>query len=300
MPDKKKLKKLLADGEVVAAVSLLLRHAQNRGLKELENTLLMLQDRMQHQEQQVRKGLVSQEQAHAFRSRIKAALLDLMDKNLDEDTVPEDLAGVAAPEPVKRNWWLPLTLAALMVAYIVAKDMMNARPFNLTVFVQGPEQRLFQNEGSVVLHIGQEQRQATINEKGQAHFNELPAQFKGKKARILLAPPQPYQNNHPDSLYLLLPGQTIYLEASLLNEGVIFGSVYDFLSGHPLSGVKVSVSNVETFTDERGYFELKMPANHQAKFQQLTFQKNGYRFSQLDSVPVHTRQEIKVALHRQQ
>ncbi len=303
MLNKKKLKKLVAAGESGAAISELLKHARAKGLTELENTLVLLEARMEHNDREIRQGAITREQADALQNRINAALLHLIDQDPERDLDLAELAQVAAPKPIRRNWWLPLSLAGIMVAYIIAKDLMNAKPFGLTVFVHGPEgveQRLLRSEGKVVLHIGQDRREAGINEKGEADFKEIPARFRGKKARIVLDHPQPYQSTHPDSMYLLLPGRPVYLEVSLRNTDRIFGRIFDFDNGAPLDGVTISIRNAKTLSDESGYFELKIPAGLQAKFQKVAFQKPGYVFSELDSVPVHTQQELQMLLHRKQ
>lgn len=301
MIDKQKLKKLVAGGETPAVISALLKHAKAKGLKELENVLLMMQARLEQNEGEARQGTITREAADTLRNQVNAAILHLLDQDLEKDVDMGQLVSAVNPKPTKRNWWLPLALAGIMVIYIIAKDVMNSKPFGLTVFVHGPEgveQRLLRSEGKVVLHIGQDQREASINEKGEADFKEIPAKFRGKTARILIDHPQPYQSTHPDSMYLLLPSRPVYLEVSLRNTDKIFGRVFDFDSGDPLSDVTVSIRNVKTSSDENGYFELKIPAGLQAKFQNVAFQKAGYQFSEMDSVPVHTRQELQVALHR--
>jgi hypothetical protein len=303
MIDKQKLKKLVAGGETPAVISALLKHAKAKGLKELENVLLMMQARLEQNEGEARQGTITREAADTLRNQVNAAILHLLDQDLEKDVDMGQLVSAVNPKPTKRNWWLPLALAGIMVIYIIAKDVMNSKPFGLTVFVHGPEgveQRLLRSEGKVVLHIGQDQREASINEKGEADFKEIPAKFRGKTARILIDHPQPYQSTHPDSMYLLLPGRPVYLEVSLRNTDRLFGRVFDFDSGNPLAGVTVSIRNVKTLSDENGYFELKIPRDLQAKFQHVAFHKPGYVFSEMDSVPVHTRQELKVALHREQ
>lgn len=301
MIDKQKLKDLVAGGETDAAIELLLKYARKKGFKELENTLLMMQARVEQNKREANQGTITQEQGTTIRNQVNASLLYILNLDLNKDVSLQDLISVAQPKRIKRNWWLPLALAGIMVAYIIFQDVRNSKPFGLTVFVhgtEGQEQRLLRNEGSVVLHIGQDQREATINEKGEADFKEIPAQFKGKKARIVIDHPQPYQSTHPDSMYLLLPGQPVYLEVSLRNTDKIFGQVFDFDSGDPLDSVTVSIRDVRVMSDANGYFELPIPAALQAKFQNVAFQKMGYRFSEMDSVPVHTQQEMQVALHR--
>lgn len=300
MLDKSKIKGLIASGEADAALALLLKYAQDKGLGKLENALLMLQARSEQVRREAQQGLITQEQAHTFQNQVNAGLLHLVAHDPDQELHLPELLLPPQPKTTKRNWWPPLILAGLLLVYIIANHS-RAQTFSLTVFVhgtQGPEQRLLRNEGIVVLHIGQDQREALINEKGEADFKEIPAKFKGKKARIVIDHPQPYQSTHPDSLYLLLPGQPIYLETSLRNTDKVFGRVFDFDSGDPLAGVVVSIRNATTTSDENGYFELHIPEPLQSKFQNIAFQKSGYEFSKLDSVPVHTRQEVQMALHR--
>ena len=138
MIDKQKLKKLVAGGETPAVISALLKHAKAKGLKELENVLLMMQARLEQNEGEARQGTITREAADTLRNQVNAAILHLLDQDLEKDVDMGQLVSAVNPKPTKRNWWLPLALAGIMVIYIIAKDVMNSKPFGLTVFVHGP------------------------------------------------------------------------------------------------------------------------------------------------------------------
>lgn len=182
-----------------------------------------------------------------------------------------------------------------------ASDKCGGSAFSITVFVHGKEgrhQRILQNQGKVVLHLGTSPREESINEKGEATFKEIPGDFNGKKAMIAVNHAQPYQSTHPDSMFELKPNAAIYLETVLSGTDKIFGRVFGFDSGDPLDSVRVSIRKTEAFTDNHGYFELEIPTDLQAKFQKVAFEKKGYLFMQMDSIPVHTKQEIQVSLKK--
>ena len=122
--------------------------------------------------------------------------------------------------------------------------------------------------------------------------------FKGKRVPIRLEHPQPYRATHPDSLYLLEPNAAIYLEIALEGTNRIFGKVMDFKTEQWLDSVRVSVENIATYTDQFGWFELFIPEAKQRKFQRVSFFKKGYEIDELDSIPVHTQQEINISLQK--
>jgi len=291
------LKSLVADGQTGKALETLLEYSRAKGLPHLGKAVQLLQARHAKYESNESLGLLDYRDAQLTLNQINAAVLELLGGNLEKDLPPP----VTANRNGHRNWLAMLGpgLSLMVLIFLVIKWYTKSDSFSLTVFVHGtagPQERLLQNEGKVALHIGQDLREATINEKGEADFKEIPPEFAGQNAHILIVHPQPYQNTHPDSLYELRAGAAIYLEVALQNLGKISGTVFDFDSGDLLQDVRVSIRNADVYTDRHGWFELEIPAGMQAKFQKVSFEKAGYVFQQIDSIPVHTQQELEVAL----
>ncbi|MFQ5446225.1 MAG: hypothetical protein ACE5FF_04765 [Saprospiraceae bacterium] len=293
---KENLKSLVADGQTGKVLEALLQYSKTKGFRHLGKAVQLLQARHAKYESDESLGLLDYRDAQLTRNQINAAVLELLDGDLEKDLPAAPAANG------KKKGKLFLILAAVAVAvFLFAKFALPGSPraFSLTVFVHGPEgpqQRILKNEGKVALHIGQDLREASINEKGEAGFKEIPPEFAEQKALIEIVHDQPYQSTHPDSLYELRPDVAIYLEVALQGTGKIFGTVFDFDSGDPLDSVRISVRNAATYTDSHGWFELEIPAALQAKFQKVSFEKAEYGFQQMDSIPVHTQQEIEVAL----
>lgn len=173
--------------------------------------------------------------------------------------------------------------------------------FTLTVFVHGKdglEDKILRNQGLVCVYLNSKPEKAQIDEDGKATFTEISPTFLNSKVRITLEHPQPYQSTHPDSLYELKKNEAIYVEAALIGMDKIFGEVLDYKTQDYLDSVRVSVLNVETYTNNKGWFELHIPPDKQSKFQRVSFDKKGYERQVYDSVPVHTKQPMSLTMKR--
>ena len=173
--------------------------------------------------------------------------------------------------------------------------------FTLTVFVHGKaglEDKILKSQGMVLAYLNSRPEKANIDEDGKATFTEISPTFLNSKVRITIDHPQPYQSTHPDSLYQLKKNGVVYLETELLGMDKIFGEVLDYKTGQFLDSVRVSVLNVQTYTNNNGWFELHIPADKQSKFQRVSFDKKGYQREVYDSVPVHTKQPFSLTMKR--
>jgi len=186
-------------------------------------------------------------------------------------------------------------------ASTVAENKCVEETFALTVFVHGPqgkEDKILRGQGEVCVYLNSNPEKVKIDEDGKAIFTEISPTFLNSKVRITVQHPQPYQSTHPDSLYLLQPNGVIYLETALNNIDRIFGRVTDATNDDPLDSVKVIIKDVYTFSNTDGWFQMEVPKQWQSKFQRVSFSKKGYARQDIDSIPVHTKQEIQVSLKR--
>lgn len=186
-------------------------------------------------------------------------------------------------------------------ASTVAENKCIDETFALTVFVhgtQGKEDKMLRGQGEVCVYLNSNPEKVKIDEDGKAIFTEISPTFLNSKIRITVQHPQPYQSTHPDSLYLLQRNGVIYLEAALNNIDRIFGRITDATNDDPLDSVKIVIKDVQTFSNTEGWFDLEVPKQWQSKFQRVSFSKKGYVRQEIDSIPVHTKQEIQVSLKK--
>ncbi len=186
-------------------------------------------------------------------------------------------------------------------AGVVSKNSGCADYTVLTVVVHGPEgvhQKILDNQGEAVIEFPEETRRERIRENGEASFVRVPVAWLQDKVRIYVQHPQPYQSLRPDSLYTLKAGGKVYLAVALRHTDRLYGTITDASDNAFLDSVRVSIRNLETYTDRHGWFDLHIPADLQMKFQRVTLSKPGYEPATFDSVPVHTQQEFSYALSR--
>ncbi len=253
------------------------------------------------------KGILSFEQQITEKKRINDRLLRFL--NGEAKQLPDILGA----EKRRRNIWKYVVGSSIVVGILASifqitgfsiKDIFgdgSPESFTITVFVhgkKGKDDRILKNQGQVMLGLRTNEIPCSINEKGEATFKEIPIGFKGQKVLIRIEHPQPYRAFPPDSLYQLEPNAVIFLEVALEGINTIKGKVMDFYTEQWLDSVRVSVENTATYTDQFGWFELEIPESKQRKFQRVSFFKKGYEIHELDSIPVHTQQEIHISLRK--
>jgi|GEM_PF-4505837 len=302
--DKKSIQDLISIGKTGQALGVL--HSTSLSAKE-RAAVTQIKASFETLERKNNQGVLSFEQETTERNRINQRLLSFLNGDYDETD------GNAAL-PHRKKWWKYVLGTGVIVGILGGiaefsgwnlRELFggSAAPntFTVTVFVhgkKGTDQRILKNQGQVMLGLRTNEMPCSINEKGEATFKEIPMGFKGQKVSIRIEHLQPYRPTHPDSLYLLEPNAAIYVEVALEGTNRIFGKVMDFHTEQWLDSVRVSVENIAAFTDQYGWFELEIPENKQHKFQRVSFYKKGYEIDELDSIPVHTQQEIQISLRK--
>lgn len=304
MTEKKTTLELLSKGHTAEALDKLL--AMNMPPKD-RAVLVQIKASNAQLQRDSQKGILSFEQKTTEQNRINDRLLQFLNG--------EDTPSVPAGTGTRRGKWWGYVAGVGVVIGILAgiaelsgyslRDFFTGSSaddtFTATVFVhgkRGTDERILKNQGQVLLGLRGNEMPSSINEKGEATFKEIPGAFAGKRVPIRINHPQPYRATRPDSLYRLEASAAIYVEVALEGTNRLFGKVMDFDTEQWLDSVRVSVENIATFTDEYGWFELFLPEDKQRKFQRVSFYKAGYKIEELDSIPVHTQQEIQVSLHK--
>ena len=302
--EKKAIQEQLSNGHIAEALNKLL--AMDVPPKD-RAVLVQIKASYAQLQRDSRKGILSYEQQVTGQNRINDRLLQFLDGG--------DASSVPVGTHLRRGkWWEYIVGLGVIIGILAGiavitghnlSDLFSSSSvddtFTATVFVhgkRGTDERILKNQGEVLLGLRGNEMPGSINEKGEATFKEIPKSFQGKRVPIRIDHPQPYRATHPDSLYRLEASAAIYVEVALEGTNRLFGKVMDFDTEQWLDSVRVSVENIATFTDEYGWFELFLPEDKQRKFQRVSFYKAGYIIYPLDSIPVHTQQEIQVSLHK--
>jgi uncharacterized integral membrane protein len=152
----------------------------------------------------------------------------------------------------------PIVAVALVVVggFVLPAPATN---FPLTVYVHGPAgqmDRPIRNEGSVLLDLGGDPRTASIGDRGQALFTEIPASFRGQKVNVGI---DAGAFERVDGDRLTLEGNTLYLPVRRKSAHVS-GTVVDE-SGKAITGATVMLAGLSTTTGALGEFVLQLPSD---------------------------------------
>ncbi|MBL7804766.1 MAG: hypothetical protein JNL02_13580 [Saprospiraceae bacterium] len=147
---------------------------------------------------------------------------------------------------------------------------------SVTVFVHGKKgthDMIPRQQGSVIMDVpGGERKRASINEYGQAFFQNLVV---GDSVRIDVDFSEPYHATRPGRSYRVEPQGSIYLEVALQGLDKVFGTV---LAGDKaLPGVVAAIGALRDTTDETGYYEIAIPEPLQQKQYEVKFTRAGYK-----------------------
>ncbi len=171
----------------------------------------------------------------------------------------------------------------------------DTAPFPLTVYVHGSKGHqdiLLRNQGEVMIDLGHDRRIEKIGEKGMAYFPAIPAEFRNQEVPIRVDA-EGFEDVAPNARYILT-GKSMYVEIQRNDDlAIVFGTVRD--EKIFLSGVRISIGDLDVTTDEHGRFRLEIPPDKQKTRQRLTAFKAGYQIWE-SSVRPETGQEVKIIL----
>jgi hypothetical protein len=296
--NKTQLKRQIAEGKTHQTIETLLTLTN---ATDLYDDVVLQSSRFKQLMREKHQNTMDSETVRIELAKINQALLDIIDRL---ETVEKQAAGVLSWFQV--NKMLVFSVAGCAIMALIGRMFLsvqsNGRTFNFTVYVHGKggkEDKILRGDGSTVrLYLNSNPEKKPIDADGRAIFTEISPTFLNKKVRMDIDHPQHYQSTHPDSSFLLTDNGVIYLETTLLGTDKVVGKVMDEKTEDYLEGVRVSVYNVETFTDKNGYFELTIPEGKQQKFQRVSFEKKGYVNDWQDSIPVHTQQIMIFPMRR--
>jgi hypothetical protein len=251
---------------------------------------------------------LSQDELQAQRNRIHANLLhwiqelpDLPPLSISDEILKKaDSKDRVLNAKGKPQWlWIAATALLILMGGVTVFNTLWNSQLTLTILVKDKNgQPILQNQGKVILESKFGLDSAKIGDNGEALF-KLSASYGNQAVKCRISHPQPYQVLSLDSTYTLRRNQPISLIVGLKNTDRLSGTVSDFQTQAYLEGVRVSIRNIETFTDKNGWFELIIPESMQQKWQRISFEKKAYKRLSLDSMPIHTQRDFHVDLEKE-
>ena len=172
---------------------------------------------------------------------------------------------------------------------------LKTRQTSLTVFVHGKggkHEMILRQKGTVILDLNGGRTSASINELGEAFFQNL---HYGDRIRLNIDFSEPYESTHPDSIYTVELNGQIYLEVYLKGIDRVSGSV--FSQDAPLPGVAINVDTLSTTSDSNGRFTIHIPEEMQRKSYEVQFNKKGFA-SKIEITFPETGKNMEVILQK--
>ncbi len=168
-----------------------------------------------------------------------------------------------------------------------------------TVFVHGKKSKqdiVLREMGHVIMDVNGERKRESINEKGQAIFQNLNV---GDSVRIEIDFSEPYKSVTPDSVYVIQWNNKIYLPVALLGLGKVEGMV--LFNESTLAGVIVKLKGGSGFlldtTDQTGGFSISIPEKMQTNKYPIWFIKEGFKTKSTTAFP-QTGESLNIIMEK--
>lgn len=319
---KNEIKQLIAQNNTEKAISKLLFLAKGQN----SNDLLLLQSKYNKLKRENRLYLVSRNELSIEYNQLNQSLLEITDEvfketslgtiesqdsKMKEKNKPENL-----DNPPMGKFWKILVALGLILAIPEATSQFTGyslRDFiscnkpqeiasnTVSVFVKSRYGITLPLKGKVYLRYGNAQIGKEINNNNEAIFTEVPEGYfnEGNKVKVTFTDPEgePYYAIFEDSIYQLIPNQSIELVVGLKGLDKLNGIVKDFKTGDFIQGARVSVLNLEVYTNEFGWWELSIKdSKYQKKFHTLRVSKEGYDNWEQANIPAQIDKEIAILL----
>ena len=285
--EKQTLKKLLAKGKIKQVIVELLELTKDDA--DLYNQVVQQSTFFDNYEKSRTQPNSNTEQLHIQLAKINSALLYIID-NL--------------PEKNRRLLFIKIFLLLaipLFIIILVFQGYFSEKDITVAVYVRAKgdqSKKILAGEGEVCLYLKTKPDCRPIDNNGEAIFTQVSPNFKNKSIRIEIKHPnQPFQVVEVEKTYLIKDNEAIYVEIELKNNDRVYGRVQD-ADDNFLSNVRVSIQNVDTFTDKNGWFDLTIPEGKQLPNQIITFEKVGFKNKILKNIPIHTLQDMSVQMEK--
>jgi hypothetical protein len=153
------------------------------------------------------------------------------------------------------------------------------QPFTTTIQVYGWEgepHNPLNGKGALLLTFGDKNEKAEINRQGEAVFKGILPQYKGKQIAIQITDTEGEPYYLTDSLVTIQKNNITKVQVLLYGLEKLRGVVFDNVLGEGLPNVTVSVAEINTTTNEHGYFCIDIPVEKQQHEQKIVIYKEGY------------------------
>lgn len=171
-------------------------------------------------------------------------------------------------------------------------------PFDFTIFIENLNGQIeLKNKGYLIIQLENDKRRQPIDHNGSVTFRRIPFQFKNKKQNFLIelvADGWQFINERKKT-EVFFNGINATLQVIRDNSlCCVFGTVRDEKNNF-LPNVTVRLNDIVTITDNRGWFEIKIPHEKQKEVQKLTAQLDGYLIWEANISP-GSKEEIQILL----
>jgi hypothetical protein len=229
-------------------------------------------------------------------------LLILLFKTLIKSEIIPPLTKTAGRDIVKKillfGFIISLLVIVLGFAFEFYKLRQSSQAFDYTIFLENSEgKNVLKNSGRLLLRIENDKREAPIDGSGSAIFKQIPAKFAHQPVSLQIEADGWQFENGKKATEIELKGKSTTVIVTPDNSlRFLAGSVRNE-QGNFLSGVRISIGNIATHTDEYGRFTLEIPTEMQKPQQTLIAYKENYMVWEADVYPA-TQQEVKIILKR--
>jgi len=151
---------------------------------------------------------------------------------------------------------------------------------------------ILRQQGFVIMDINGERKRESINEKGQATFQNL---YIGDKVLLNIDFSEPYKAIYPDSVHVITGEGRIYLPVALEGIDKVQGVV--LYNEKPLSGVLVKINSLTDTSNETGDYQIIIPDSMQSKEYQVRFLKPSFKEKRVTAYP-QTGQPLNIIMEK--
>ncbi|MFM9949517.1 MAG: hypothetical protein ACKV1O_16385 [Saprospiraceae bacterium] len=296
---KSQLQQLIASGKTEKAIKELLQLTSRLGDKDLHQEVILQSARYEQYAKEKRIGSTPLAEQRDTLEGVNEALIQIIEQ------LPEKRLTGFLHSPAKRRWLVGLIgflgIILVILVYNERISPVDLASNSVTILIHGPggkAEKVLPNRGKVTLIYGDAIVSKQINNEGEATFLQISDAFFHPDARveILFEDPlgEPYRTAKKDSLYQLIRGKYIALEAKLFGLDKIFGIVKNKETGEAIEGARVVIQGEEAFSNQYGEYTLYIPEDKQQQFQTIRVSKKGYKPHEMPEIPLQTKREVPI------
>jgi Effector-associated domain 11 len=301
---KTQLRQWLREGRTNRVITALVNGVKEDEYKAFQDAILMQSAQWQDWQNEKASATLSQDELTAKRNRIHANLIhwigalpnDTPLSILTELLEKADEQDQLVPFPkTNKGLWVAVGLVVLGVGIWFLKDAFSGT-FTQTIIVRDAKNEvILNNQGKVILESRFKLDSAQIGTNGEALFN-LPSNYVGETIKMRISHEQAYQALSLDSVYKIGKNKPLQLTIELRNLDKLVGEIIDANTEQPLDSVRVSIQDIETYTNRNGWFKLDIPMDKRAAFHRVALDKKGFHRETFDQVPIMVGKELRWAM----